>query len=125
LPDPVLSEYYERLLAALKHPAVRNGRWQLLECQPAWEGSGTWDSFIAFAWQGADGSRLLAVVNYTPNQSQCYVRLPLAGLSGQAVWLADLLGPAVYERDGGDLQAHGLYLDLPAWGYHLFEMTSG
>ena len=33
---------------------------------------------MAFAWQGADGERLLVVVNYAPNQSQCYVRLPFA-----------------------------------------------
>jgi hypothetical protein len=128
--DPALSEYYERLLAALKHPAVRNGQWRFLECIPAWEGDWTWDCFIAFAWQGANGRSLLAAVNYASNQSQCYVRWPFAALSGQTVRsektvrLSDLLGPAVYERRDSDLQAHGLYLDLPAWGYHLFEVTA-
>jgi hypothetical protein len=29
----------------------------------------------------------------------------------------------VYERDGDDLARRGLYLDLPAWGYHVFEVT--
>ena len=32
------------------------------------------------------------------------------------------LGPAVYDRDGSELAARGLYLDLPAWGYHVFEV---
>jgi glycosidase len=39
--------------------------------------------------------------------------------------LHDLLGAAHYERDGDDLQARGLYLDVPAWQYHAFEMTAG
>ena len=36
----------------------------------------------------------------------------------------DLMGPASYERDGNDILSRGLYLDLPAWGYHVFEITS-
>ena len=40
-------------------PAVRDGQWQLLECAPAWDGNWTWDGFIAFAWQGPGGERLL------------------------------------------------------------------
>jgi hypothetical protein len=36
--------------------------------------------------------------------------------------LRDLLGPAQYEREGADLAERGLYLDLPEWGYHVFEV---
>jgi hypothetical protein len=39
------------------------------------------------------------------------------------VQLADLMGPARYQRDGDDLESRGLYLDLAAWGYHVFEVT--
>ena len=59
-------------------PVVRDGQWQLLECVPAWDGNWTYDCFVAFAWQGPDGERLLVAVNYAPNQSQCRVRLPFA-----------------------------------------------
>src|SRR6266699_6356291 len=38
------------------------------------------DCFLAFAWQGRHGEPLLVAVNYAPNQSQCYVRLPFADL---------------------------------------------
>ena len=48
----------------LRQPAVRDGQWQLLECVPAWEGNWTWDCFLAFAWQGPGGERLLVAVNY-------------------------------------------------------------
>jgi hypothetical protein len=121
--DSGLAEFYARLLVALQHPAVRDGQWQRLECTPAWEGNWTWDCFIAFAWQGLDGRRLLAAVNYAPHQSQCTIRPPFDELCDRTVRLDDLLSAACYERQGSDLLACGLYLDLPAWGYHLFEIS--
>ena len=36
--------------------------------------------------------------------------------------LRDLLGPAEYRRGGDELAARGLYLDVPAWGHHAFEV---
>jgi len=121
--DQKLKEFYERLLAVLRHPVVRNGQWQLLECIPAWEGNWTWDCFVAFTWQGADGERLLVAVNYAPNQSQCYVRLPFADL-GNGYWrLEDLLGDTQYDRDGSNLESRGFYMDVPPWHYHAFTMT--
>ena len=70
-----------------------------------------------------DGERLLVTVNYAPNQSQCYVRLPFADL-GNGQWrLEDLLGDATYDREGNDLQARGLYLDEPPWQALVFSLT--
>jgi hypothetical protein len=63
-------------------------------------------------------------VNYAGNQSQCYLRLPFPELSGHTVRLKDLTGPACYDRDGSELASRGLYLDLPAWGYHVFDLTA-
>jgi hypothetical protein len=122
--DRNLMQFYDQLLSVLRNPAVRSGAWQLLECLPAWEGNPTWDSFLAFAWQGADDERLLVTVNYAPNQSQCYVRLPFSDL-GNGQWrLKDLLGDAIYNRDGNDLSAHGLYLDEPPWKACVFSLAS-
>jgi hypothetical protein len=40
------------------------------------------------------------------------------------IWcLQDRTGPAVYDRQGGDLMSQGLYLDMPAWGYHVFAVS--
>jgi hypothetical protein len=36
--------------------------------------------------------------------------------------LKDFMSTACYERDGDDLLSRGLYLDVPAWGYHVFEV---
>jgi hypothetical protein len=121
--DQRLQQFYERLLAVLRQPVVRDGQWQLLECVPAWEGNWTWDCFLAFAWQGPDGKRLLVTVNSAPNQSQCYVRLPFVDLGNSQWRLQDLMGDVTYEREGDDLQARGLYLDVPPWQAHVFVLT--
>jgi hypothetical protein len=95
----------------------------LLDCTPAWEGNWTWDCFLVFAWQGPGDLRLLVTVNYAPNRSQCYARLPFADL-GNARWrLEDMIGDAMYDREGHDLQSRGLYLDEPPWGARVFSLT--
>jgi hypothetical protein len=33
------------------------------------------------------------------------------------------MGSARYEREGDELASRGLYLDLAAWGYHVFEVN--
>jgi Alpha amylase, catalytic domain len=118
-----LSQVYRRLLAVLRNPGVRDGQWQLLECTPAWEGNWTSDCFLASAWQSPDRERLLVAVNYAPNQSQCYVRLPFGDLEGGQWKLADQMEDVAYERDGKDLQARGLYLDTPPWKASVFALT--
>ena len=120
--DEELQQFYEKLLGVLRRSAVREGQWQILACAPAWDGNGSNDDFIAFAWEGNGGGRLLVTVNYAPHYSQCYVRLPLGGLGGRQWRLEDLLGGAHYDREGEDLESRGLYLDLPPWGYHVFEL---
>jgi hypothetical protein len=120
--DAVLCEFYAGLLDCLRRPEVRDGRWRLLDCRAAWEENRTWKHFLAFAWDGANGQRFLVVVNYGPTQGQCYVRLSCEDLRGRQVVLRDLLGPARYERGGDDLLGRGLYVDMPEWGYHIFEV---
>ena len=117
-----LQQFYQRLLTTLRLPGVRDGRWQLLECAGAWDGNWTSDAFVAFLWQGRDGAPVLVAVNYADHQSQCYVRLPLTDIGGRQLRIADLMGPATYDRDADDLASRGLYLDLPPWGYHVFEI---
>jgi len=122
--DDARQQFYLRLLTVLAQPAVRDGQWRLLECAPAWDGNWTSDCFIAWSWEGPAGGRRLVAVNYSGHQAQCYVRLPNPDLGGRAVRLQDLLSATRYERDGHELVSRGLYLDLPPWGYHAFEVTS-
>ena len=121
--DEALERFYARLLGVLRQPVVRDGQWLLLECVPAWEGNWTWECILAFAWQGPDGQRLLMAVNFAANQSQCYVRLPFPDLGDRRWRLQDLIGDAIYDRDGTDLCVRGLYLDLSPWKASVFRLT--
>jgi hypothetical protein len=122
--DAALHQFYGDLRAVIRQPIVRDGQWRLLECAAAWDGNPTAECFIAWSWRAQDGQRRVMAVNYAGNQSQCYVRLPFAELSGHKVRLQDLMGAARYDRDGSDLVSRGLYLDLPPWGYHVFDVTA-
>ncbi|HEY5670795.1 MAG TPA: hypothetical protein VIS10_12420, partial [Anaerolineales bacterium] len=121
--DEPINAFYMRLLELLREDTVRNGEWRLLECTPAWENNASWDSLIAFSWQGSGDRQWLAVVNYAPHPSQGYVRLPFQELGGATLRLKGLLSSAGYDRQGDDLLAHGLYLDLPPWEVNVFEVV--
>lgn len=120
--DAKLKQFYDRLLAVLRLPIVREGQWQLLECMPAWDGNWTNDCFLVFAWQGPKGESIVVAVNYAANQSQSHVRLPFADLAGKKWQLQDQLSPANYEWNGDDLQGRGLYLDMAPWQTCVFLM---
>ena len=90
---------------------------------PAWDGNWTSDCFIAWSWQARDGQQRLVRGQLRrqpgPVLRPSAVRRP--GRPRGAAHGPD--GPARYDRDGNDLVARGLYLDLPPWGYHVFEVT--
>lgn len=116
-----LHGFYKSLLSVLKRSLVREGKWSLLEGTPAWEGNGTWNSFLAFSWQAGD-ERMVVIVNYAPHASQCYLNLQFNDLYKTNWRLDDLLNEVSYDRDGDDLHFVGLYMDMQPWQYHVFEM---
>ena len=115
-----LETFYARLLNCVERPEARCGEWSLLETASAWDGNWTWDCFICFSWRGKNGEMLIVAVNFAPNQSQCYLKLPSFEAGGN-VTLTDLMSSEIYERSGDD-RFPGLYLDLPGWGYNVFEL---
>lgn len=121
--DETISAFYDRLLTVLRNPVFRDGQWQLLGCEPAWEGNWTHDCFVAFGWQGVDTERAVVAVNYAANQSQCHVRLPFAELNGKQWRLHDHMSDATYDWNGDDLLARGLYLDMLPWQAAVFELS--
>src|SRR5262249_11131431 len=121
--DARFENFYERLFSCLRDPKTHDGEWQLLECRAAWDGNWTSDCFISFAWRGSNGTSLIVTVNYAENQSQCYVGMPFHEVAGKHIRLLDLMGDALFSECGDELLSRGLYLDLPPWGYHVFELT--
>ncbi len=121
--DSAITAFYDDLLECLRDPVFRDGDWHLLECRPAWDGNETSDAFVAFSWTGPGERRRLVAVNYAGHASQCHVALPWRDLDGRTWRLQDLTGAAEYDRSGGDLTWPGLYLDMPAWGHHVFSLS--
>jgi glycosidase len=126
-PEPVDREresFYRRLLACMRRPEVREGRWRLLPSQPAWDGNPTNQQIIAWLWEGTEG-HLLVAVNYGSCHAQGYVPLGNASINGSTMRLHDLLHPRVtYDRPVAELAARGLYLDVPPWRPHVFEVRA-
>jgi hypothetical protein len=123
-PDPDLVSFYHRLLAALRHLIFHDGAWRLLEPrQVAWDNS-SFQSFVAYRWV-LDGQYRLVAVNLAGGRAQCCVHFDLPSLAGKMWRLRDLLGDARYLRDGSQLLSAGLFLDMPGYGFHIFEVTPG
>jgi hypothetical protein len=123
--DVGLAAFYTRLLEVMHLPVVRNGQWRLLECHQAWHGNWTWEDFLCYLWTAQGADPILAAVNYAGHDSQCFVRFPLPELAGRDWRLVDQMSDAEYLRSGDDLVDRGLYLDLPAWGHHVFRIVRG
>jgi glycosidase len=122
--DEACRTFYSKLLDVLKRPLFRSGHWRLLECVPAWNGNPSNDSIFAFRWMGANDEQAVAVVNYAPHPSQCYVRFPDLVSSSRAWRLTDLLASETYDRKGSELASVGLYIDAAAWKPSIFWMES-
>jgi len=118
--NPEIEAFYEQLLACLREDVFHDGSFHTWQPQQAWGGNPTHDNFIAFTWYKGGNTITLGVINYGPTQGQCYV--PFACPSRGKVRLRDRLSDVTYERDGTELSTRGLYLDMPAWGYHLFSI---
>jgi len=86
----------------------------LLECAPAWDGNWTWDGFVAFAWHGTRGERLIVAVNYA-GKGPVLLRLPFADPAGRSVRFKDLMADIICDRAGSEVASRGLYLDLTPW----------
>jgi glycosidase len=120
--DRELEGFYARLLSCMKREEVRDGRWQLLDARAAWNGNGSCGRFVAYSWE-KDGQRTLVAVNYSSESAQCYLPLPYSDLVGKTVELRDRMNPTItYSRNGEELTAKGLYLDVPPWRHHVFTV---
>ena len=81
-------------------------------------------SYMKFLYKYPQAAYPYADLVETNRRRRRYVRLPFPDLPGRPVRLKDLMGPASYDRDGGDLASRGLYLDLPPWSHHVFDVAT-
>jgi hypothetical protein len=121
--DLEIQQFYERLLLVLNLQVVRQGHWKPLFARTAWDFNPTFQNVLGGQWS-LGGQSLLVLVNYAPHPSQARfpLRFPRAGLS--AVGVKDHLTGQTCLRDAPELSEQGLFVDLTAWGAHLFELLA-
>ncbi|HVK71046.1 MAG TPA: alpha-amylase, partial [Polyangium sp.] len=115
--------FHHALLDAMKLDVLRRGHFAMLSPRAAGPGSTSFESFVAYRWD-ARTSAVVVVVNFGPSRGHCKLTLDLAGIAGRHVRLVDRIGGEEYRRSGDELldDRRGLYVELPAYGAHLFEV---
>ena len=121
--DVGLASFYEKMLESLKDEVLKNGSSTMLEPQPAWSGNPSHDRLFAF-WWALDDRRRLAVINFAPDHSQAFFRLPRIPTEAAMVRFRDALSDRSYDRNREEVETRGMYLDMPGYDVHLFKIEN-
>lgn len=118
-PNPQVQIFYSKLLKAIDNPVFRDGEWRLCECS-GWPDNRSFQNLVAWSW--SEGSEeYLIVVNLSERSAQARVSVQSAEKGSGPLLFNDVLSGAKYEREGEEVARSGIYVDLPAWGYHFFQ----
>ena len=116
--DQELAAFYTRLLNATRGDLFRKGEWRLCE-RTGWPDNQTCQSILSWCWD-LEQERALVVVNASPGSAQALVHVPWYDLDGRTWRFDDRLDGRSYTRNGTEVRAVGLYVDLAPWQCHLF-----
>jgi hypothetical protein len=119
--DPKIRAFYGGLLQVLRAEGFLRGVWRLCGGRAGPENKSA-HNLVAWSWV-KERARYLIVVNLSDTRSGGWVQTPWQDLRGRPWRLEDVLGSTVYERNGAEMQDQGLYVDLPAWGFHVLTVT--
>jgi len=114
-----LASFYERLLQTVREIS---GEWHPLAARPAWDGSATSTGFVSHAWIDKSDTRLITAVNFAPERGHAFLDLAALPLPEGEVTLYDTINGTSYRRQSEELRSRGLYVELPAFGAHLFKV---
>jgi hypothetical protein len=117
--DRELQAFYVKLLKAINAPVFRDGQWSLCECT-GWSDNQSCQNLVAWCWV-KDDDRRLVMVNLSAGAVQARIQVPWPELRGGPWRLADALSDATYDRDGDEMLAQGLYVELGPWGCNLLQ----
>ena len=70
-----------------------------------------------------ESESVMIIVNLSKNPAQFFLPVGLPDLAGRDWRLVDLLSGDQYIRGGDEMLGRGLYVDLPGYQYHFFEVV--
>ncbi len=119
--DPELQSFYRWLIRTVSHMGLKEGEWRLCD-RTGWPDNQSCRNLLAWCWR-CPGERYLIVVNLSDAAAQGRIQLPWEELKGKSWPLSDLISGALYGWNGDEMLDPGLYVDLPPWGFHFFELA--
>jgi hypothetical protein len=120
--DAGIRQFYERLLEVCNSPSFHEGEWELLDVVASVDGHDSHLNIMSWCWRYAGRDRIV-VVNYSPENSQGWLKLPLpAGNAGRTA-LHDAISGGTFVPDADRLWSQGLHLDLKPWETQIWDMT--
>jgi hypothetical protein len=122
--DREIVRSYERLLEICNASVFHEGEWMPLKVTEAWESNRSYGSLLAWSWR-SPAHLTVVVVNYSAGRCQGRIWLPLDLEGVESVALQDEIGGVTYLRDGAELRAQGLYVDLDPWQAHILNARIG
>jgi len=117
--DPEIYKLYERILKIADSPEFHGYGWKLVDVQDS--GDRTSTDLIAYLWSEGSGNKLV-IVNLGSGTSSGRIYLSQELLSSSTLRFDDLLNDHAYERQSSDLRHLGLFVQLPGFGAHIFDV---
>ncbi len=111
--DAACQIFYNKLLAVINSPALREGQWTLCNCS-GWPDNTSFQRLGVWSWTNDDDRRLI-IINLSDGAVQARVHLPWNDVGGKTWRLDDALSDATYEREGDEMRNDGLYVELAPW----------
>ena len=120
--DEELRSFYGRLLPAVAAARSATGEWQLGDTS-GWPGNESWRNLVAWGWRGETPQALVVVNLGDVHRRRTASRCRGTTCAGVTWELADPTTDARFERSGDELR-DGLYVELGAGHWHLFELAA-
>jgi glycosidase len=118
--NPAVRALYDRALAFVSQPLLRNAEWRLLEVREA--SDQTSSSIVSYRWRTA-AALAVVVVNLSASAAQAHIDLTADLPAGSNFELEDALTGARYPWARDALERTGLFVRLEGGGAHLFSVA--
>ncbi|MFY9753840.1 MAG: alpha-amylase family glycosyl hydrolase [Candidatus Acidiferrales bacterium] len=117
--DPESAAFFDKILEISNEDVFHAGRWNLLEVFN--EGDSTAGNLIAYQWRTEKSWKLVAV-NLTSTPAQGRIKLADSARPAIPYIFDDQLNQVLYDRNGSELHALGLFVRLEAGQAHIFDI---